>query len=52
MYIKYCDGASFSGNNETVTSYNGTYSLYFRGHRILNAIIQDLLTNRGMCARL
>lgn len=46
MYARYCDGGSFTGNNETVTNFNGT-SLYFRGHRILNAIIEDLLKNRG-----
>jgi len=47
VYIQYCDGASFSGSNSTVTNYQGD-NLYFRGAHILNAVIVDLLTNRGL----
>ncbi|XP_069152321.1 tripeptidyl-peptidase 2 isoform X2 [Solanum lycopersicum] len=38
--IRYCDGASFSGDAKF---YNGTSLLYFRGQRIWQAIILDLL---------
>ncbi|XP_031093459.1 pectin acetylesterase 9-like [Ipomoea triloba] len=38
--LRYCDGASFAGD----TKYeNGTTLLYFRGQRIWQAIINDLL---------
>ncbi len=47
IYIKYCDGGSFSGDNETATEYNGE-KLYFRGKRILQAVRDDLIENRGL----
>jgi len=46
-YMKYCDGGSFSGDNSTVSNFQGN-SLYFRGRRNLDAMITDLLTNRGL----
>jgi len=45
--MKYCDGASFSGDNETVTIHNGT-KLHFRGSRVRQAIAQDLFQKMGM----
>nr|GMD00193.1 pectin acetylesterase 8-like [Ipomoea batatas] len=44
VLITYCDGGSFTGDTETV--YNGT-KLYFRGERIFNAVMQELL-QKGM----
>ncbi|GAA0144516.1 hypothetical protein LIER_04941 [Lithospermum erythrorhizon] len=38
--LRYCDGASFAGDGKFD---NGTSVLYFRGQRIWQAIIQDLL---------
>ncbi|CAD5332501.1 unnamed protein product [Arabidopsis thaliana] len=38
--LRYCDGASFAGDSQFG---NGTSLLYFRGQRIWNAIILDLL---------
>ncbi|KAF8413163.1 hypothetical protein HHK36_001138 [Tetracentron sinense] len=38
--LRYCDGASFAGDAKFD---NGTTSLYFRGQRIWQAIILDLL---------
>ncbi|OMO97823.1 Pectinacetylesterase [Corchorus olitorius] len=38
--LRYCDGASFSGDSKFD---NGTSLLYFRGQRIWEAIIHDLL---------
>jgi len=46
-FMKYCDGGSFSGNNETVTTYKN-HSLFFRGKRIREAIAKDLMENRGL----
>ncbi|CAE7201415.1 PAE9 [Symbiodinium pilosum] len=48
VLMMYCgDGASFSGNNATVTVHNGT-KLHFRGQRIREAFAQDLLSNQGL----
>lgn len=47
VYMKYCDGASFSGNNDTTQPVNGL-TLHFRGFRILNAIMEDLVANHGL----
>jgi len=45
--MRYCDGGSFSGNNEAVSVYKNT-SLHWRGKRIREAIAQDLFENRGL----
>eukprot|EP01047_Picozoa_sp_COSAG01_P017138 COSAG01_NODE_899_length_12871_cov_27.629572_13_plen_184_part_00 len=42
VMMRYCDGASFSGNNETTASYKGA-TLYWRGMRIREAMVADLL---------
>ena len=42
VIMKYCDGASFSGDNSTVTSYKNS-SLFFRGRQIREAMAKDLL---------
>ncbi|CAE6923365.1 PAE5 [Symbiodinium natans] len=47
VFMMYCDGASFSGDNATVTVHNGT-QLHFRGRRIREAFAQDLLHNQGL----
>ncbi|PKA48252.1 hypothetical protein AXF42_Ash020649 [Apostasia shenzhenica] len=39
--LRYCDGASFAGDSEYS---NGIEVIYFRGRRIWDAIINDLLT--------
>jgi len=41
-YLIYCDGASFSGNKDQPIVVNGT-TLYFRGRRILDEIVNNLL---------
>lgn len=47
VFMTYCDGGSFSGNNQTVTVYKNQ-SLFFRGKRIREAIAEDLMEKRGM----
>jgi len=47
VYLKYCDGGSFAGNNATVTNYNGN-NLYFRGFLNLQAYSRDLYTNHAL----
>ncbi|XP_031107495.1 pectin acetylesterase 8-like [Ipomoea triloba] len=44
VVITYCDGSSFTGNSQTI--YNGT-NLYFKGARIFNVVMQELL-QKGM----
>ncbi|XP_019163668.1 PREDICTED: pectin acetylesterase 8-like [Ipomoea nil] len=44
VVITYCDGSSFTGDSQTI--YNGT-NLYFRGARIFNAVMQELI-QKGM----
>lgn len=41
--VSYCDGASFVGDREEPLLVNGR-KLYFRGKRIINAVIDTLLT--------
>ena len=45
VYMRYCDGGSFSGNN--VSLYQD-HALFFKGRKIMDAIFQDLLVNRGL----
>eukprot|EP01125_Pyxidicula_operculata_P008327 TRINITY_DN2804_c0_g1_i1.p2 TRINITY_DN2804_c0_g1~~TRINITY_DN2804_c0_g1_i1.p2 ORF type:complete len:360 (+),score=63.23 TRINITY_DN2804_c0_g1_i1:1188-2267(+) len=47
VYLAYCDGGSFSGNNETVSTFQG-HNLYFRGFRVLSAAVSSLLTKQGL----
>ncbi|CAJ1419907.1 unnamed protein product [Effrenium voratum] len=42
VHMSYCDGGSFSGDNDTVTVYKGA-KLHFRGRRIREAIAKDLM---------
>merc|ERR1719242_1046765 len=43
IYVKYCDGQSYTGNNDTVLS--GSADLHFRGWRILNGVFAELDKN-------
>lgn len=45
--LRYCDGASLSGDKETVANVSGTV-LNYRGRAILDAEIKSLLFDRGM----
>jgi hypothetical protein len=47
VYIKYCDGDSFSGAREGVVTV-GDKDLHFKGHYILEAVMLDLLQNYGL----
>ena len=49
VFMKYCDGASFAGSNSSTESINGV-TLHWRGHHILNAIMDDLFTNHNLGA--
>ena len=46
VFVPYCDGASFTGDREKPLEFNDTL-LYFRGRRILDALLDELL-QRGM----
>lgn len=45
--LRYCDGASLSGDKDTPTVVGNT-TLHFRGRAILDAEIKSLLRDRGM----
>merc|ERR1712137_966759 len=45
--LRYCDGASLSGDRETPANVSGTI-LHYRGRAILDAEIKSLLFDRGM----
>lgn len=47
VFLRYCDGASLSGDKDTPTNNSGTL-LHFRGRAILDAEIKSLLVDRGM----
>jgi len=47
VFMRYCDGASFSGNNATVQVHKGA-ALHWRGMHIREAISADLFANRGL----
>eukprot|EP00040_Diaphanoeca_grandis_P032659 m.198465 g.198465 ORF g.198465 m.198465 type:complete len:410 (-) comp32695_c3_seq1:82-1311(-) len=50
VFLRYCDGGSFSGNNltSTPTASLPEKQMWFRGKHILKAMQTDLLTNRGL----
>ncbi|KAJ0620428.1 putative pectinacetylesterase/NOTUM [Helianthus annuus] len=41
VYMRYCDGASFTGDVEEVDHDN---NLYFRGARVFDAIVEELMS--------
>ncbi|XP_076912898.1 pectin acetylesterase 8-like [Bidens hawaiensis] len=41
VYMRYCDGSSFTGDVEAVDLVN---NLYFRGARVFNAIVEELMS--------
>jgi hypothetical protein len=47
LQVLYCDGASWTGSNTTPTMHKGK-QLFFRGLQNLEALIDDLLANRGV----
>jgi hypothetical protein len=47
VYVRYCDGASFAGNVENPLKV-GSDTIYFRGRRVLDAVLDDLLVNQGL----
>jgi len=47
LQVLYCDGASWTGRNTSTTMHKGK-QLHFRGKDNLDALIEDLLTNKGM----
>lgn len=45
--MPYCDGGSFSGNNESIALYKNT-KLHFRGKRIREAAVARLMKDHGL----
>ncbi len=42
VWLGYCDGGGFSGDVDAPVAYNASVNLYFRGKRILEAIVDTL----------
>jgi hypothetical protein len=49
VYMAYCDGNSFSGNRDQPVMVGGK-PLYFRGRRIIDAVISYLMENHNLGA--
>ena len=49
VFMPYCDGGSFSGNNETITTYKGK-PLYYVGKRVREAVYDSLLQHQNLRA--
>jgi dienelactone hydrolase len=49
-YMYYCDGVSFSGDNEAPVEVPGAKvsPIYFRGKRIMDANIASLIATKGL----
>jgi len=47
VYLQYCDGASFAGQNDTVTDVGGT-PLHFKGFVNLKSYLKDLNANHAL----
>jgi len=52
VFLRYCDGGSFSGSNATAVPFqsNTSSQMWFRGKHILKAMQDDLFKNRGLAA--
>ena len=48
VFVRYCDGASFSGLNRTTTMTQNGNELYFKGFNNLEAVLTTLLTDYGL----
>lgn len=48
VWVVYCDGASFTGNQDRPLISESGETIYMRGKRVLNAIINDVLKNRNL----
>ena len=49
VYLTYCDGNSFAGNLDAPITVNNT-QLYFRGKRVMDAILETLVESYGFGA--
>jgi len=47
VHMLYCDGNSFSGNRDSPVVVNGK-PLYFRGKKIMDAVLQTLIRDHGL----
>ncbi|CAI5966401.1 unnamed protein product [Closterium sp. NIES-64] len=49
VMVLYCDGGGFAGSGQRI-AVNRTTTLFSHGSRIINAVLQELTTRRGMAA--
>ena len=50
VYAKYCDGSSMTSDRDDVVLYQGNASqpVWYRGRRVRDALLDDLLATRGL----
>eukprot|EP01084_Bolivina_argentea_P258666 436173_1 len=50
IFMRYCDGASYSGNvlDPIINPNNASMLMYYRGKRLLNALFESLLSQFGL----
>ncbi len=48
VFLAYCDGASFSGDQDSPHHYNSSLSLHFRGRSILDGVLDALFARHGL----
>jgi len=50
IWVVYCDGSSWTSDRDAPVEYNGT-SLYFRGRRVLDAVLADAEQRLGLLSK-
>jgi len=52
VYAKYCDGSSLTGDRDepVVVGGNASQTIFYRGRRVLDALLDDLLDSKGLAA--
>ena len=51
VFARYCDGSSWTGNVEgPVMAASGSQEVFYRGRRLFDALVTDLLSMRGLDA--
>jgi O-palmitoleoyl-L-serine hydrolase len=52
VYAKYCDGSSLTGDRDepVVVGGNTSQTIFYRGRRVLDALLDDLLGSKGLAA--
>ena len=50
VFVGYCDGSSFASDVAVPVVVNATTTVFFRGRRILDAVLETLVSDHGLAA--